>query len=139
MALLFLTEHELDVGADHTEGLVNHVAALGLDHHAEVVGALRLLALLDEGELLLERGLLLLAALEVLRDFAHEGDGELLEVFAAAHLGVHVFEDEEHGGGDEEAGEQAHEQDVALVGRGGGVAADGWGDDAGVVGSEGLR
>ena len=124
-------DHELQVGAEHAECLVDDVALARLHHDAA-----HLLALLPELDALAERGTVLAA--EPIGYLAEEGDGNVLEILAPPDGGVHVLTHEDDDHGDEEAQHERHEQDVAADGRHGGEGAGGRGDDAGVVGGERL-
>ena len=57
----------------------------------------------------------------------------------AADLAVHDLADDEEGGRQGQGDDERHGQDAVLVGRGGLAAAVWVGNDAGVVGGEGLR
>ena len=115
------TGDEVHVGADDTEGLVDHVAALRLDQDLLLLVLLFLLFLaLKQGEQLAAG-----AELAILGNLADEGDGELVDVGAAAHLGVHVLTDEEDDQGDEQTQAQGHHTHVALEGGNGSVGTRG--------------
>ena len=120
LALLLLVGHELEVSTDNAVGLVGDVATM-LTHH-EVVTAVGLIALggFPQGEL------------------AHIGDGEVLEVLTATHLGVARLADDEEGCRDGQRDGEGDEEDAVALGRGGVVAAPRLGDDTGVIGGEGL-
>ena len=124
-------DHELQVGAEHAECLVDDVALARLHHDAA-----HLLALLPELDALAERGTVLAA--EPIGYLAEEGDGNVLEILAPPDGGVHVLTHEDDDHGDEEAQHERHEQDVAADGRHGLDVARRGRDDAGVVGGERL-
>ncbi len=128
---VFLSEHELKVGTHHAEGLVDVVATAGLDHHL-VFGLLFFLAEETE-DALPQRGFL-----AVVWDLTYKWCGEVFEIFASTHAGVHVLTDEEDDQRDEQAEGDGHQEDVTTHGTGGEQAAHRGCDDAGVVGGEGL-
>ena len=128
LAARVLAAHELEVGAHDAEGLVDDVAAVGLDHDLTVLRSVRDPDAVQE-----------ILRLEGGRQLAEEGGGEVLKVLAAAHSRVEDLLEVEPGEGDGEAEEEGDQQDHLLVGRDRGVGAAGGGHDTGVVGGEGLR
>ena len=118
--------HELEVRAQHAEGLVDGVAP-PLAHHQPARGGL----LLPPGQPP--------AASAHEGDLPGEGHRHRLHVLLPAHPGVRALADEEHRGGQDEPQGEGRQEHVAAVGRRGGVRAAGRRDDARVVGGEGLR
>ena len=115
--------HELEVGAHHAEGFVDGVAAAAADHEGggSVGGFL-------PGGLLARLG-----------NLADKGQVEVFYILAAAHAGVHCLAQEDADSRQQQADGEGYEQNLALAGRRREGGAAGSGDDAGVVGGEGLR
>ena len=126
---------ELEVGAQHPEGLVDHVAAALAYHYlaAVLLGELLPAGARKTGEPVPQ------AAGHRQRNLAGKRQGQVLEVLAAAHPGVHALKQVDHRHGDQQAEDEGHHQNLALVGGGRYHGAHRGRDHPGVVGSEGLR
>ena len=127
LAARILSAHELEVGAHDAEGFVDDVAAVGLDDDLAVLGIVGDADVVEDVFLLIDG-----------RQLAEEGGGHVFQVFSPTHGGVEDFLEVEPGEGDREAQEQGDEVDHLLVGRDRSVGAARGGDDARVVGGEGL-
>ena len=124
VVLSVLRNEELELRTEHAEGLVHHVALALLYDDLQLVTTL--VATLPP------------LALASIRYFSDKRYGETLDILAAAHGGVHALAEVEQSDRQHQTQGQGDEQDVAVVGRDGiGVAKRG-GDDADVVGGEGL-
>ena len=126
---------ELEVGAQHPEGLVDHVAAALAYHY---LAAVLLGELLPAGARK-AREPAPHAAGHRQRDLAGERQGQVFEVLAAAHPGVHALKQVDRRHGNQQAEDEGHHQNLALVGGGRYHGAHRGRDHPGVVGREGLR
>ena len=79
-----------------------------------------------------------MAGIDDIRYLAEEGHREVFQVLAPTHGGIHILTHEDDHNRYQQAEHEGHEPDVAAHGGHGQVAARRRGDDAGVVGGEGL-
>ena len=129
-AYSFRIGHQLEVGADYAESLVDYVAHTLLDHHHAAVGLVgrRLTQTVEATALLVAQ-----------RYLAHERNGEHIEVLAAAHPGIEVFSYVDKAHGDEQTHQECHKHHVAAVGGHGSARPHRRRDNAGIVGGKCLR
>ena len=123
----FARGHEVDVGAEHTECLVDDVATALSDKDVGTVCVLVLLLPRQSSGIAHSEGYL-----------TYKRYGDALKVLATTHLGVHILAQYNDYCGQQQTYGKGHKEDVHLLGSRGKEAATRSGDDAGVIGGECL-
>ena len=122
-----LARHEVHVGAQHTERLVDDVTVAFLHHDGFHVG----LCLLIEPQFL--------SGAEILGNLADERNAQAFQVLTPAYLGIHVLLHEDNHRRHKQTDGECHQKDVHLPGGCGKHATPWGGNHTCIVGGESLR
>ena len=118
-----------EVGAEHTEGLVDQVSLAALDD--DIVAPLLLSPFAQMGETA-EAHRSTHAGVEALGDFAEHRSREHFDILLAAHLGIGDLEEIDDGKREEQTDQETDTDDHPLLRGDGGEASGGLTQDAGV-------